>query len=355
MVYANNYRGLIPYELYVELQNKFPQAKDESDTLWLERVKRDPTLAQKMFGTAEFRTELMQAVAQRTMAQAGAVRLVGGEYKKGRYPLIKFSMPQGIIKERIAELEQAAKVPLVQRTTRKPIAERYAREFMLENTNQYKYATEAYDLLLEQFDASTPENGSIFWNGINELALAKLVDHWNSKHGSELFGQLEATTAARYVNKQFVWGGKFEKYFIEVSGRLGLQAKGHVTAVVRCGLRHDSIFTTKELPNILEQMKQQIEKNMTPNVTDLTIVVIEPWDLNDQPIKTFTNKDITFIPIVCPAPGKRFIDGRNSCTKDRLFNISETVWKYWSERGPKPESWAAINIVRDFKDLTKWP
>jgi hypothetical protein len=58
---------------------------------------------------------------------------------------------------------------------------------MVANESQYKYATEAYQLLLEQFDAVTPADGSIFWNGINELALAKLVDQWNTDLGERGF------------------------------------------------------------------------------------------------------------------------------------------------------------------------
>ncbi len=187
-----HYRGKIPIELYVELQNKFPQADGESDSAWLHKIQRDPMLARKMFGTRQFQVELIQAVRRRaaiaTMANAGATRQ--GKDWKSWAP---------------AQRYQADAL----------------REFQKSGKDQAAYAKEAYELLLEQFDAATPASGSVFWNGINELALMKKIDKWNED--AEVFGQLEATTAARYVNKQFVWetGGAFERYFTTVSGMLG--------------------------------------------------------------------------------------------------------------------------------------
>ncbi|NOQ63338.1 MAG: hypothetical protein GQ582_02350 [Methyloprofundus sp.] len=332
MLYANNFRGKIPLELYIQLQNKFPQFDRETETAWLLRIKHNPMLAQKMFGTREFNTELIQAVQRRAMAQAGARRT--GQEKAGP-ALIKLTQPG----------DQQAK------TT---IAQRYKEEFMVENENQYKYASEAYALLLEQFDEFTPPNGSVFWNGINELALAKLVDQWNTELQGEVFGQLEATTAARYVNKQFEWeDGAFKNYFTEVSDRLGQGARGHVTSVVRCGLRHDSIFTITELPRMLKSMEDKIKSRQTPIVTDLTIVVIEPKHLENRSIAAFTNNEITMIPIVRPKEWR--INGRDDCTIDAHVNISARVREYWTLRGQKPESAAATKIKKDFAQLIKWP
>jgi hypothetical protein len=332
MLYANNYRGQIPIELYIKLQNTFPQADAESDALWLQRVKRDPMLAQKMFGTPEFKTELIQAVHRRAMAQAGARRV--GHQTAGP-ALIKLTKPG----------DAQAKTTM---------AQRYQSEFMVGNENQYKYASEAYQLLLQQFDAMTPAGGSIFWNGINELALAKLVDQWNTALGAEIFGQLEATTAARYVNKKFEWeDGPFKTYFTEVSDRLGHAARGHVTSVVRCGLRHDSIFTVTELPRMLESMEAQIKGRQTPTITDITIVVIEPKHLENRSVAAFTNNEISMIPIVRPVGWR--INGRNDCTIDRRVALSARVREYWTGRGHKPESAAATRIINDFAKLIKWP
>lgn len=330
MLYANNYRGTIPVELYIKLQNTFPQADAESDVMWLHRVKGHPMLAQKMFGTPEFKTELRQAVHRRAMAQAGARRV--GELTAGPKLIGVTRAHSFFVKSTIAELYQS--------------------EFMV--GDQYKYAKEAYEQLMEQFDASTPVNGSIFWNGINELALAKLVDQWNSALGTEIFGQLEATTAARYVNKKFEWeDGPFKTYFTEVSDRLGQAARGHVTSVVRCGLRHDSIFTVTELPRMLESMEAQIKKRQTPEVTDITIVVIEPKHLENRSVSTFTNNEISMIPIVRPV-GFR-INGRNDCTIDSHVALSARVREYWTLRGHKQASAAAARITNDFAQLIKWP
>ena len=333
MLYASNYRGKIPLELYIELQNKFPQLDNEPDAAWMRRVKREPDLYRRMFGTPEFRTELIQAVHRRAMAMAGARRT--GQRQAGP-GLVRLTQPGD---------KQAV-------TT---IAQRYREEFMVANESQFKYATAAYDWLMEEFDANTPIGGSIFWNGINELALAKLVDKWNSELGGELFGQLEATTSARYVNKKFEWdqGGVFQKFFTEASDRLGHAARGHVTSVVRCGLRHDSIFTTTELPRMLGSMDQQISAKQSPTITDITIVVIEPKHLPDRPIATFTNNEITMIPIVKPIQWR--INGRNDCTVQGHVDVPLRVREYWSKQGTKQESSVAARIRQDFGSLIRWP
>ena len=321
-----NYRGKIPIELYVELQNKIPQADGESDSAWLQRVKHDPMLARKMFGTSQFKVELIQAVRRRAaivkMADAGA-------HVFQSFPC------------RLAP------------------AQRYQADAMLEieklGKDQATYAKEAYEQLLDQFDAATPANGSVFWNGINELALMKKIDKWNDD--AEIFGQLEATTAARYVNKQFVWetGGVFERYFTKVSGMLGHAARGHVTAVCRCGLRFDSILTTTELPAMLKLMADQIKAKKEPSITDITIVVIEPKLLPNQPHATFTNKDLTNVSIVRPLPGRR-IGGRDDCSVDGQFAVtSQFLQYYWASRGARPESMAAKRIKEDLKSLVTWP
>ena len=158
------------------------------------------------------------------------------------------------------------------------------------------------------------------------------------------------------MNKQFVWekGGAFANYFTEVSGRLGHAARGHVTAVCRCGLRSDSILTTTELPAMFKLMEEQIKAKKEPLITDITIVVIEPKQLPNQPHATFTNKDLVNISIVSPVPGRR-ISGRDDCTVDRQLELkSHFLNYYWAARGPRPESPAAIRIKEDLKSLITW-
>jgi hypothetical protein len=165
---------------------------------------------------------------------------------------------------------------------------------------------------------------------------------------------LEATTAARYVNKKFEWeDGPFKNYFTKVSDRLGHAARGHVTSVVRCGLRHDSIFTVTELPRMLKSMEDLIKTKRLPIVTDLTIVVIEPKHLEDRSVAAFTNNEITMIPIVRPVGWR--INCRNDCTIDGRVALSARVREYWTLRGQRPESAAAAKIKKDFAKLIKWP
>lgn len=327
---GSSYRGTIPLELYLELQNKFPQFDGESEQSWLNRLRGNKMLAPTLFGTAQFKDELLQAVARRTMAQAGATRV--GHQHAGP-SLVKLKQPGD---------KQAV-------TT---IAQRYRDEFM--NGRQYKYAEQAYALLMEQFDATTSRDGAIFWNGINELTLAKKVDQWNGEMGSQFFGQLEATTVARYVNKQFVWekGGVFQRYFNDVSGALGHAAKGHVTAVVRCGLRNDSIFTVTELPAMLKKMEAAIARKQAPEVTDITIVVIQPKQATHREIAAYTNLEITQVPIVrniawpCTGPKDCVIEGH--------LNLSIRMREYWSGRTQIKLPPAANRVMKDFQDLIKW-
>lgn len=321
-----NYQGKLPIGLYIELQNKFPQADGESDSAWLHRIKRDPLLVRKMFGTPQFKSELVQAVQRRAaiakMGDAGATRM--GKDSKAWTPARRYQ------DDALLEIQKSGK-------------------------SQAQYAKEAYEQLLEQFDATTPANGSVFWNGINELALLKKIDKWNSD--GEIFGQLEATTAARYVNKQFIWepGGVFANYFTKVSGKLGHAARGHVTAVCRCGLRNDSILTTTELPAMLKLMAEQIKAKKEPSITDITIVVIEPKLLPDQPHATFTNNDLAKVCIVRPYPGTR-IGGRGDCVVDGQFAVTDKFLQYyWAARGTRPESAAAKRIKEDLKSLVTWP
>ena len=335
MLQPKTYKGLIPFELYLELSSKLPQELGETDDQWVRRIRRDPSFAQKMFSTGQFKYELMQAVQRREMAQAGAKRV--GQQHAGP-TLVKLSKPGAT-------------------NAKNTFAERYVQEFMSQrDPAKYKFASHAYALLMEQFDAATPGNGSIFWNGINELALAKLVDRWNTELGQETFGQLEATTAARFVNKQFVWEeGPFKDYFTTVSDRLGHEAKGHVTSVVRCGLRNDSIFTTTELPRIMDSMRDRIKSRQEPVVTDMSIVVIQPNMVGFKSIDAFTNMDIQRIPIVKPKYGR--INGPSDCTVEGTVQLNFHVRDYWSKppHDKKGHSAAALRIMQDYQTLIKWP
>ncbi len=224
----------------------------------------------------------------------------------------------------------------------------------LDNVVGKKYSSvdNAYELAIDQFNAATPEDGAIFWNGIQPEKLVDLVDEWN-KDGKK-FGQLEATTKARVVNKQFKWQGVTEKYFTEVSGMLGHAAKGHVTAVATSGLRDDSILTHTELPAMLNKMENEINKGGSPSITDMSFVIIEP-KLTTDIAKIYNNNELKGIPIITKKPthelppGKDWIAGRDTCDSSGGFiTIPKIVSDYWDKRELIPSK-AAYNI---FYDLT---
>jgi hypothetical protein len=340
MQFAQNYRGQIPMQLYVELSNKFPQGDAETDQAWLRRVKHDPAFAQKMFGTPEFKTELIQAVTRRQMAMAGA-RRVGADHAGPN----------------LVKVRDSARRTELGLTANTEMAPAYRNEFMTGNSDQYRYAKEAYDQLIGQFDAATPPDGSIFWNGINELSLAKLVDTWNTDLQGEVFGQLEATTAARYVNKQFVWEeGAFKQFFEQASDKLGQVAKGHVTSVVRCGLRFDSIFTTTELPRMFGSMEAELARGKDPAITDMSFVVIQPKTETGMSVKVYVNNEISKVAIVRPKPGMR-INGPEFCNVDGYVRIPDGLAAYWARpsKSKVTESKAATRVKSDFDRLIKWP
>jgi hypothetical protein len=238
------YAGIIPFELYLTLQARCPQyfMGGESDRAWLERCKKIPSLTQNTFLSATFKQQLQSAVANHLMVVAGG--------------------------------KPTADNPRQAPAAYKP-----------------KDADLAMAMLLEQHEASLkiPANGSIFWNGVNEIALAKLVAEWSET--KQVYVSLEGSTSVQYINKRFEWGGAVERYFEHASAQLGLAATGHITAVCRFGLRNDSILTKTELPRMLNQMQTQLAQNRTPALTDITLVVFDPIG-HRAPFKTFTNLEI---------------------------------------------------------------
>ena len=104
---------------------------------------------------------------------------------------------------------------------------------------------------------------------------------------------------------------------------------------------------------MLESMEAQIKKRQTPDVTDITIVVIEPKHLENRSVAAFTNNEISMIPIVRPIQYR--INGRDDCTIDSRVALSARIREYWTLRGHKQASAAATKITRDFAQLIKWP
>lgn len=212
----------------------------------------------------------------------------------------------------------------------------------------YTTEDEAYHRLIDQFDASTPKDGCIFWNGIQETKLVVLVDEWNRYDQS--FGQLEATTKVRIVNKKFKWEGITPKYFTEVSGMLGHSAKGHITAVATSGLRNDSILTTTELPAMLALMENALKIKQAPPITDMSFVVIEPKN-SAEPARIYTNNEISRIAIIRKSAGAPYISGRSSCDMTGAFiTVPWRVRDYWAKKLPTASA-AANNILANLNKL----
>ena len=262
---------LLPWPVYLSLQNRFPQGVKETDKRWVERIR--PTLEAERaklmpLSTQDFRNQLRDAALNRGMRRIVAIdekKLPGQEAKR-------------------------------QENNAKVIA-----------TNPYqgaagktRFEDEMVQWLADMSDVSTPANGAIFWNGVNENRLAERVCEWNRTFtpGTVKFGQLEATTDVQYVNNKYVWtyGNAYHKYGEKVSEMLGVGSTGHVTAVVRFGLNKWSIFTNTELPRMLYIMESQLMKGETPKMTDLTIIVIEPLGLPDR-VKCYTNEEFLTAPV----------------------------------------------------------
>lgn len=269
--------SLLPWPVYLTLQNRYPQRLDETDKEWIDRIK--PVLEMERaklmpLSTRDFKNELRAAALNRGMR-----RIVGFDEKK-------------VSKE--AEAKRVAHNAQVISTN--PYLQGGADPEAAKN----RFEDEMVQWLADMSDVSTPPDGAIFWNGINENRLAERVADWNQSFpgGQVQFGQLEATTDVQYVNNKYVWnyGNAYHKYGEKVSEMLGVGASGHVTAVVRWGLNKWSIFTNTELPRMLYIMESQLQRGMQPRMTDLTIIVIEPLGMFDR-VRCYVNEDILGAPV----------------------------------------------------------
>jgi hypothetical protein len=367
MTYATKYIGKIPQELYLDLQNRWPQARGENDGMWVFRIRQDPdclaylqSAEARMFLSPELATDIVAAAERHLMAFSGATRTGAahpGLVQQNRPP----DTGRGFVRRLRGNMPSSDIAPLFRADlmTEAPDGPVGADDMTYLPTQANRSLAAA--LLVDLFDPTTPPDGSIFWNGINELALARMVNDWNTTIGHQVFGQLEATTAARYVNKRFEWteGGAFQHYFETVSGHLGLAASGHVTAVVRCGLRNTSIFTTTELPNMLERMQGQLGQSPTPTVTDISIVVIEPYGIEHEPVHVFVNREMFDISQIRSNRADGRINGRDSCAPLdmalEIFDRYPLARDYLRARPTDTPSHAATRMQQDVASLTQWP
>ncbi|MEW4488914.1 hypothetical protein AB1L42_12580 [Thalassoglobus sp. JC818] len=325
----------IPFPMYLTLLNAFPKlSSTETDRQWLRRISQNRMFHRRYeqeLTKHRFNVEIRNAVHMRWLMLAGAQR----KDRAAGHHLVNVRTPGS-------------------QNVKQTVATRYQRE-LLDNNGNFRFADEALDLVVAEFDPSTPNNGSIFWNGIDECKLAKLVDQWNTQMGAEIYGQLEATTLVRYLNGRFEWEPNFANYITRASAELGKAARGHVTSVVRCGLRDTSVFTTTELPAMLARMKNQLRARQDPEVTDISIVVIEPKTFEERPVKVFTNDEITMIPIISRAQGSQFINGRSDCVVKGRLDLDVRVREHFAGRPDTKPSTAAIKIMKDFKNMLHGP
>lgn len=285
--------ALLPWPVYLNLQNRYPQLRGETDKAWVARIK--PILeaeraALMPLSTNDFREQLRAAALNRGMRRINALKDAQAEQQRQQNNAKVISTNPYLT---------GAPNPDVAAATR--------------------FQDEMVQWLADMSDVSTPADGAIFWNGINENRLAERITDWNRNFapGQVNFGQLEATTDVRHVNNKYVWnhGNAYHKYGEKVSEMLGVGATGHVTAVVRWGLNKWSIFTNTELPRMLAIMEGQILKGETPRMTDLTIIVIEPLGLIDR-VKCYVNGDIVKAPVWAKRDGLAgFPVTPNDCTK----------------------------------------
>lgn len=211
---------------------------------------------------------------------------------------------------------------------------------------------EAAKYLAAAFDYGTPKDGSVFWSGVDQGKLVKQVNQWNASPGSQgKFGQLEATTDARFLNGAFDYDpskpGANEEFWKLASQKYGGGALGHVTAVQVFGLKEETIFWKDELPEILHGMRDKLKSGLTPDVVCLTIVVIEPVGEAGK-VVMYTNLDIAKAPVYVPKPGIRYPGKREECTRVRLVGhafFPIEVRTYWAGLGSIGPSEAARRIA----------
>ena len=149
-----------------------PKLPGESDQIWRERLKNNPRLVDQQIRKEPISEQLKLVVMRRALAVAGGQRTATGA-----------SGPNNS----------------------RGIAAAYEQDFFRSDDSRKKFAADMVSFLDSAFEYGSPVDGSIFWTGIDENKLVKQVEIWNKELKGEIFGQLEATTDARYINGAFDW------------------------------------------------------------------------------------------------------------------------------------------------------
>lgn len=351
-----NYTSVIPFAVYLALQNKWRQEDNESEFQWAIRIRQacfhpdsnEYVQSLMPFAGIDFKAQLeaksdAQAAAQKADKEwvhpaMKRDELMDGMSRIGRRRIFdsaataaakaKDSKAWDVYSEfdsnlRIREFDPTAEGNYHKTNGRWEKIEAGRTQTERENT--------VVEALAKATNVDTPKNGSVFWNGVDCCKLAVRVGEWNkSKPG--LFGQLEATTDVRLVNQQYVYGGKVQEYFEQTSKNYGLGASGVMTAVVMWGFRDSSILTFAELPAILYAMADKLVKGEKPAVTSVSIVLIDPLidpliNPSTSRVKIVNNIDILSCPVWQPAENTKGY-AKSECKiiqKDVTLGTNETL------------------------------
>lgn len=209
--------------------------------------------------------------------------------------------------------------------------------------------SEQVKYLAEAFDYETPKSGSVFWSGVDANKLVGQVRDWNKQPGAkDKFGQLEATTDARFLNGAFEYKEAVQGYWSAASKEYGKSALGHVTSVQVFGIRKATIFWKEELREILNGMNAKLAVKQMPDVIDLTIVVLDPVGLSSDYV-FYTNLDIAKANFYTGKPGLQgYPKKRADCVTEGQIGhaaIPYSVREFWAARGPVKPSPAAEKIA----------
>jgi hypothetical protein len=305
---------------------KIPKLPGESNDQWLDRIKNNPSLLKEQIAKATPGEEMKLLAMRRALAVAGGQRTGA-----------------------------AAGGP----NNASTMARRYQEDMMgFDDASRARFADEQIRFLDEAFSYSSPKDGTIFWTGVDPDKLAEQVPRWNAQFGSAMFGALEATTDARFINGGFEYYGSgdkgkvTQKYFTAVSDTFGRSTTGHVTAVQVWGVRKDSVFEQTELPLILNRMKSQLDQGKTPDVTDISIIVLDPVREAGN-TKIFQNREIGKIGLIIksvPDSESKWIRGKDDCVSVGKLEslIPSVVNRFWMDRRTPSPSAAARKIESDY-------
>lgn len=357
----SSYRSVVPWPVYLGLQNRWKQGLFECDYDWVKRLALLLTSAPNQAAVSDlmplagsaFKDELEAKVASKDWG-AGAVKR--DELMDGL----------GRVAERQTHTGGGKNTPASQITL--PHSQN---ALGITGANAAQRCKDLVDRLIQATSVDTPDNGSVFWNGIDQRALVLHIEKWN-KETPGTFGQLEATTDVRHVDGLFKWDGSdtgknLQRYFAGVSENLGDRARGRMTAAVLWGFRDTSILTYAELPRILYNMADALDNGREPAVTDVSIVVIDALNSNGN-VNIVNNSDILELPVWTPKAGKRgyakdeceltgvklkhFVNTTGDWTGRPTVPTSQALLDYLASR-PNTASPAALRIQKDAKSLVR--